>query len=102
MTSRRAKLAILIDPNKGDATERMFNALKEILTESKNVSQLPLEIWVGDSHEIFRGVHSYLRRLNGLEVDLPPVVIFPGHPLQISSYADYIQMPTHGRRRLRQ
>jgi geranylgeranylglyceryl phosphate synthase family protein len=72
----------------------MFNALKEILTESKNTSQLPLEIWVGDSHEIFRGVHTYLRRLNSLEIDLPPVVIFPGHPLQISSYADYIQMPT--------
>jgi geranylgeranylglyceryl phosphate synthase family protein len=94
MTSRRTKLAILIDPNKGDATERMFNALKEILTESNNPSQLPLEIWVGDSHEIFRGVHAYLRRLNSLEIDLPFVVIFPGHPLQISSYADYIQMPT--------
>ncbi len=94
MTTRRTKLAILIDPNKGDATERMFNALKEILTESKNSSKLPLEIWVGDSHEIFRGVHEYLRRLNSLEIDLPPVVIFPGHPFQISSYADYIQMPT--------
>ncbi|MCK4847804.1 MAG: hypothetical protein KAT16_02140 [Candidatus Heimdallarchaeota archaeon] len=94
MTNRRAKLAILIDPNKGDATERMFIALKEILTTHKNSSQLPLEIWVGDSHEIFKGVHAYLRRLNRLDIDLPPVVIFPGHPLQISSYADFIQMPT--------
>jgi geranylgeranylglyceryl phosphate synthase family protein len=94
MTKRRAKLAILIDPNKGDATERMFIALKEILTENNNPSQLPLEIWVGDSHEIFKGVHAYLRRLNQLDLDLPPVVIFPGHPLQISSYADFIQMPT--------
>ena len=79
MTNRRAKLAILIDPNKGEATERMYSALKEILTESKNSSQLPLEIWVGDSHEIFKGVHEYLRRLNRLDIDLPPVVIFPGH-----------------------
>lgn len=55
---------------------------------------LPLEIWVGDSSEIYRGVHRYLRRLYKLEIDLPPVVIFPGHPLQISSLADYIQMPT--------
>lgn len=94
MTNRRAKLAILIDPNKGDATERMFTALKEILTENKNPSQLPLEIWVGDSHEIFKGVHAYLKRLNRLDIDLPPIVIFPGHPLQISSYADFIQMPT--------
>jgi geranylgeranylglyceryl phosphate synthase family protein len=94
MTQRRAKLAILIDPNKGDATERMFIALREILTDSKNSSQLPLEIWVGDSHEIFKGVRAYLKRLYHLDIDLPPVIIFPGHPLQISSYADYIQMPT--------
>jgi heptaprenylglyceryl phosphate synthase len=94
MTKRRAKLAILIDPNKSDATERMFIALKEILTDSKNSSQLPLEIWVGDSHEIYKGVRAYLKRLYHLDIDLPPVVIFPGHPLQISSYADYIQMPT--------
>ena len=94
MTNRRAKLAVLIDPNKGEATERMYGALKEILTEIKTPSQLPLEIWVGDSHEIFKGVHAYLRRLNRLDIDLPPIVIFPGHPLQISSYADFIQMPT--------
>ena len=94
MDNRRAKLAILIDPNKGKATERMFTALKEILTENKDASQLPMEIWVGDSHEVYKGVHKYLRRLNSLNIDLPPVVIFPGHPFQISSYADYIQMPT--------
>ncbi|WP_455462960.1 geranylgeranylglyceryl/heptaprenylglyceryl phosphate synthase [Candidatus Hodarchaeum mangrovi] len=72
----------------------MFNALKTILTETKDPSLLPLEIWVGDSHEIYRGVHGYLKRLHQLDIDLPPVVIFPGHPLQISSFADYIQMPT--------
>ncbi len=94
MIKRRAKLAILIDPNKGDATERMFIALREILTDNKNSSQLPLEIWVGDSHEIYKGVRAYLKRLYLLDIDLPPVVIFPGHPLQISSYADFIQMPT--------
>ena len=94
MIKRRVKLAILIDPNKGDATERMFIALREILTDSKNSSQLPLEIWVGDSHEIFKGVRAYLKRLYHLNINLPPVVIFPGHPLQISSYADFIQMPT--------
>ena len=89
------KLAILIDPNKGEATERMFQALKEILTEqSKNINDLPLEIWVGDSKEIYRGVHRYLKRLKDLNLQLPPVVIFPGHPLQISKFADYIQMPT--------
>jgi phosphoglycerol geranylgeranyltransferase len=89
-----ANLAILIDPNKGDSTERMFTALKEILKEQNNPSELPLEIWVGDSHEIFRGVHRYLRRLENLNLSLPPVVIFPGHPLQISPLADFIQMPT--------
>jgi geranylgeranylglyceryl phosphate synthase family protein len=89
-----AKLAILIDPNKGVATERVYNALKDILSDQKEASLLPLEIWVGDSHEIMRGVHRYLRRFQQLEINLPPVVIFPGHPLQISSLADYIQMPT--------
>ncbi|MHA2288614.1 MAG: geranylgeranylglyceryl/heptaprenylglyceryl phosphate synthase [Promethearchaeota archaeon] len=85
---------MLIDPNKGDATERMYMALTEILKEHENPSQLPLEIWVGDSHEIMRGVHKYLRRLKKLDLNLPPVVIFPGHPFQISSLADFIQMPT--------
>jgi len=84
----------LIDPNKGEATERMFQALKGILTECEDSTKLPLEIWVGDSSEIYRGVHSYLKRLHQLEIQLPPVVIFPGHPLQISSLADFIQMPT--------
>lgn len=91
---RITKLAVLIDPNKGEATERLFKALKEILTETDDPSSLPLEIWVGDSKEIFRGVHRYLKRLYNLNLNLPPVVIFPGHPLQISKYADYIQMPT--------
>jgi putative glycerol-1-phosphate prenyltransferase len=72
----------------------MFHALKGILMDCDDPRALPLEIWVGDSSEIYRGVHRYLRRLYKLEVDLPPVVIFPGHPLQISSLADYIQMPT--------
>ncbi len=89
-----AKLAILIDPNKGAATERMFDALTNILSDHEQSSLLPLEIWVGDSHEIMRGVHIYLRKLQKLDLNLPPVVIFPGHPLQISSLADYIQMPT--------
>ncbi|MHA1966998.1 MAG: geranylgeranylglyceryl/heptaprenylglyceryl phosphate synthase [Candidatus Hodarchaeales archaeon] len=89
------KLAILIDPNKGEATERMFHSLKEILTEnSENIENLPLEIWVGDSKEIFRGVHRYLKRLKNLNLNLPPIVIFPGHPFQISKFADFIQMPT--------
>ncbi len=89
------KLAILIDPNKGEATERMFHSLKEILIEnSENIKNLPLEIWVGDSKEIYRGVHRYLKRLKNLNLKLPPVVIFPGHPFQISKFADYIQMPT--------
>ncbi|MFX0125871.1 MAG: geranylgeranylglyceryl/heptaprenylglyceryl phosphate synthase [Candidatus Hodarchaeota archaeon] len=92
--SKVTLLAILIDPNKGDATERMFNALKGILTECEDSTKLPLEIWVGDSSEIYRGVHRYLKRLHQLEIQLPPVVIFPGHPLQISSLADFIQMPT--------
>ena len=89
-----AKLAILLDPNKGKATERVYVALKHILSSQKEADLLPLEIWVGDSHEIMRGVHFYLRRLKRLNLNLPPVVIFPGHPLQISSLADYIQMPT--------
>lgn len=72
----------------------MYVALKEILSEQKDPSLLPLEIWVGDSHEIMRGVHKYLRRLRHLNLNLPPIVIFPGHPLQISSLANYIQMPT--------
>ncbi|MHA1213951.1 MAG: geranylgeranylglyceryl/heptaprenylglyceryl phosphate synthase [Candidatus Hodarchaeales archaeon] len=84
----------MIDPNKGEATERMFNALKDILTVTEDPANMPLEIWVGDSHEVYRGVHEYLRRLHRLETELPPVVIFPGHPLQISSLADFIQMPT--------
>ncbi|UCE12968.1 MAG: hypothetical protein JSV04_12350 [Candidatus Heimdallarchaeota archaeon] len=49
---------------------------------------------MGDSSEIYRGVHGYLKKLHKLEINLPPVVIFPGHPLQISPLADYIQMPT--------
>ena len=85
---------MLLDPNKGKATERVFLALSEILREQENLSQRFLEIWVGDSHEIMRGVHKYLQRLKKLDLNLPPVVIFPGHPFQISSYADYIQMPT--------
>lgn len=89
------KLAILIDPNKGEAAERMFHSLKEILTENnENVENLQLEIWVGDSKEVFRGVHRYLKRLKNLNLNLPPVVIFPGHPFQISKFADFIQMPT--------
>jgi geranylgeranylglyceryl phosphate synthase family protein len=89
-----AKLAILLDPNKGEATERVYEALKNILSDQKETALLPLEIWVGDSHEIMRGVHIYLRKLKTLDLNLPPIVIFPGHPLQISSLADYIQMPT--------
>jgi heptaprenylglyceryl phosphate synthase len=90
------RLAILIDPNKGEATERMYKALREILTVYKNqgLTQDHLEIWVGDSHEMYRGVHGYLRRLHKLDIKLPSIVIFPGHPLQISSFSDYIQMPT--------
>ena len=88
------KLAILIDPNKGEATEHMFQALKGILTEREDPTKYPLEIWVGDSSEIYKGVHRYLKRLHQLNINLPPVVIFPGHPLQISSLADFIQMPT--------
>ncbi len=72
----------------------MYHALKGILTECDDPTTLPLEIWVGDSSEIYRGVHGYLRRLHNLEITLPSVVIFPGHPLQISPLADYIQMPT--------
>lgn len=72
----------------------MYHALKSVLTEHEDPSNLPLEIWVGDSSEIYRGVHSYLKRLQELEITLPPVVIFPGHPLQISPLANYIQMPT--------
>ena len=92
--SKVSKLAILIDPNKGEATERMFQALKGILTECEDPTKFPLEIWVGDSSEIYKGVHRYLKRLHQLDIKLPPVVIFPGHPLQISSLADFIQMPT--------
>lgn len=73
----------------------MFQAIKEILEKnSENIDMLPLEIWVGDSKEIYRGVHRYLKRLKNLNLPLPSVVIFPGHPLQISKFADYIQMPT--------
>ncbi len=72
----------------------MYDALKAILTECNDPSTLPLEIWVGDSSEIYRGVHRYLKRLHNLKIKLPPVVIFPGHPFQISPLADYIQMPT--------
>ncbi|MFX0183115.1 MAG: geranylgeranylglyceryl/heptaprenylglyceryl phosphate synthase [Candidatus Hodarchaeota archaeon] len=89
-----SKLAILIDPNKGEATERMLQALQMMLTENEDPSSLPIEIWVGDSKEMFRGVHRVLKRLHTFEIDLPSVVIFPGHPLQISPLADYIQMPT--------
>ena len=88
------KLAILIDPNKGESTERMYDALKGILTECNDPTTLPLEIWVGDSSEIYRGVHGYLKKLHRLDIKLPPIVIFPGHPLQISPLADFIQMPT--------
>lgn len=73
----------------------MFHALKDILEEnSENTNKLPLEIWVGDSKEIYQGVHRYLKRLKNLKISLPPVVIFPGHPFQISKFADFIQMPT--------
>ncbi|MFW9853481.1 MAG: geranylgeranylglyceryl/heptaprenylglyceryl phosphate synthase [Candidatus Thorarchaeota archaeon] len=92
------KLAILIDPNKGDATERLYVTLQEILIESSDPSTLPLEIWIGDSSEVWRGVHRYLKKLDDFTssrgINLPAVVIFPGHPLQISPLADYIQMPT--------
>ncbi len=72
----------------------MYDALKGILTECNNPTTLPLEIWVGDSSEIYRGVHGYLKKLHRLDIKLPPIVIFPGHPLQISPLADFIQMPT--------
>ncbi len=49
---------------------------------------------MGDSKEIFRGDHRYLKRFYNLQLSLPSVVIFPGHPFQISKYADFIQMPT--------
>lgn len=72
----------------------MYDALKGILTECNDPTTLPLEIWVGDSSEIYRGVHGYLKKLHRLDIKLPPIVIFPGHPLQISPLADFIQMPT--------
>ena len=53
----------------------MYHALKGILLDCDDPTTLPLEIWVGDSSEIYRGVHRYLRRLYKLEIDLPPVVI---------------------------
>jgi heptaprenylglyceryl phosphate synthase len=89
-----SKLAILIDPNKVEATERILQALQDIFTEYGDPSVLPLEIWVGDSKEKFQGVHRVLKRLHTFELDLPSVVIFPGHPLQISPLANFIQMPT--------
>ena len=64
------------------------------MTECNDPTTLPLEIWVGDSSEIYRGVHGYLKKLHRLDIKLPPIVIFPGHPLQISPLADFIQMPT--------
>lgn len=92
------KLAILIDPNKGEATERLYVTLQETLIESPDPNRLPLEIWIGDSSEVWRGVHRYLKKLDMFAtnhgIKLPPVVIFPGHPLQISPLADFIQMPT--------
>ncbi|MFW9778539.1 MAG: geranylgeranylglyceryl/heptaprenylglyceryl phosphate synthase [Candidatus Heimdallarchaeota archaeon] len=66
--------------------------------ENSDPSALPLEIWIGDSSEVWKGVHRYLKKLDQFAISrgiaLPPVVIFPGHPLQISPFADYIQMPT--------
>ncbi|MFX0151549.1 MAG: hypothetical protein ACFFAJ_12255, partial [Candidatus Hodarchaeota archaeon] len=60
-------MAILIDPNKVEATERILQALQDIFSEYRDPSILPLEIWVGDSKEMFRGVHRVLKRLHTFE-----------------------------------
>lgn len=93
---RITKLAVLIDPNKVEESERVYLALLEIINKhDHDAKELPLEIWVGDTKEIFRGVHEYLKKLHNAEIpDYIKRVIFPGHPLQISKYADHIMIPS--------
>lgn len=84
------KLAILLDPNHKEKTERVFHALVDVVRERSEVVE-HLEVWVGDTDEVYRGVHKYLGMLKEAEIDIPKV-IFPGHPFQVSENADFIMI----------
>ncbi len=88
------KLAVLLDPNKKLEVERVYHALEDLFEEDGENFKDYMEIWVGDTHEVYKGVHAYLRRLKEAEIfDDVPIVIFPGHPFQVSAYADFIMIP---------
>ncbi len=87
------KLAVLLDPNKKIEVERVYNALYDIFEENGDNFKDYMEIWCGDTHEVYKGVHAYLRRLKEAEIFDVPIVIFPGHPFQVSAYADFIMIP---------
>ncbi len=87
------KLAVLLDPNKKIEVERVYNALQDLFEEDGESFRQHMEIWVGDTHEVYKGVHAYLRRLKEAEIFDVPIVIFPGHPFQVSAYADFIMIP---------
>ncbi len=90
------KLAILLDPNKRAETERVYQAILKFCREGPytyDEYKNHLEFWCGDTKEIYKGVHMYLKKLRQANLGIP-IVIFPGHPLQVSSQADYLMIPT--------
>ncbi len=84
------KLAILMDSNKGIATERIHQALIELAKTPQN--QALLEIWVGSSQEMGGEVRRYIQRLRQEKLGFP-IRVFPGNPLQVSPQADYLLVP---------
>jgi geranylgeranylglyceryl phosphate synthase family protein len=89
-----SKFCILIDPNKGEATERVFQALIKVVREQESLIEKGcVEAWVGCTKEQGLGTRKYLRLLREQLPASVPVVIFPGNPFQVFAVGDYIIVP---------
>lgn len=84
-----------MDPDKGIVVEKIFSALDNLIKDHpENGKGLPIEIWVGSSHDLGGHVRRYLKMLydQNYHKDIA-IVIFPGHPFQISRKADWVMYP---------
>ena len=84
---------VLLDPNHVQQTQRISNALLEIINELRESNKTPpLEIFVGCSEDPGKRVRKTIRWLREAEINVP-VIIFPGNPLQVSRRADGVLVP---------
>jgi len=88
------KLAVLLDPDK-EVVGKVFDAVTDVINSYPNRGEkLPLELWVGSSHDFGGNVRRYLGKLYDQQFhENIAIVIFPGHPFQLSRNADWIMYP---------